>query len=103
MSRNRVVIVNGQPRSLTHTELVTIGLSCMNVSTQSDARGGKMIDIEDVKTLSLKPGQILVVKLTKIYPIEAIEPVVNQIKNSFPNNQVWILDSDIELMVIDNE
>ena len=62
-----------------------------------------MIDIEDVKTLSLKPKQILVVKLTKIYPIEAIEPVVNQIKNSFPNNQVWILDSDIELMVIDNE
>ena len=62
-----------------------------------------MIDIEDVKTLSLKPGQILVVKLTKRYPIEAIEPALNQIKNSLKHDKVWILDPDIELMVIDDE
>jgi len=44
MNPNRAVIVNGQPRSLTHTELVTIGLSCMNVSTQSGVRGGKTMN-----------------------------------------------------------
>ena len=44
MNPNRAVIVNGQPRLLTHTELVTIGLSCMNASTQSGVRGGKMMN-----------------------------------------------------------
>jgi len=41
-SQFRAVTVNGHPRSLTHTELVTIGLSCMNASIPSNVLGGKM-------------------------------------------------------------
>ena len=51
-SQSLVVNVNGQQRSLTHTELVTIGLSCLSVSIRSNAHGGKMMTDKEIWTLA---------------------------------------------------
>ena len=62
-----------------------------------------MIDIADVKTLTLKPGQILVVKLNSNYPVKMLEQVKDKFSELFPDNKVLVIDSSMELMVIDNE
>jgi len=60
-------------------------------------------DIEDVKTLTLKPGQILVVKLTSKCPTTMLEQIKDKFSELFPDNKVLVIDSSMELMVIDNE
>ena len=62
-----------------------------------------MIDIEDVKTLTLKPGQTLVVQLKTKCPVESAARLRDQFSGLFPDNRVLIIDSDMELMVIDDE
>jgi len=62
-----------------------------------------MIDIADVKTLTLKSGQILVVKLNSNYPVKMLEQVRDKFSELFPDNKVLVIDSSMELMVIDNE
>jgi len=58
-SQSLVVNVNGQQRSLTHTELVTIGLSCLSVSIRSNAHGGKMMTDKEIWTLAGRYGEWL--------------------------------------------
>lgn len=62
-----------------------------------------MIDIEDVKTLTLQPGQTLVVQLKTKFPVDVAARLRDQFSGLFPDNPVLIIDSDMELMVIDNK
>ena len=62
-----------------------------------------MINIEDVKTLTLQPGQTLVVQIEKAYPSSALEQLRGQFEGVFPDNRVLIIDKRIQLMVIDEE
>ena len=62
-----------------------------------------MINIEDVKTLTLKPGQTLVVQTEKVYPSSFIEQLRGQLLGVFPYNRVLIIDKSLQLMVIADE
>jgi len=62
-----------------------------------------MINIEDVKTLTLKPGQILVVQTERLYPSSFVEQLSKSFGDLFPDNKVLIIDNSLQLMVIDDE
>jgi hypothetical protein len=62
-----------------------------------------MIDIEDVKTLTLKPGQTLVVQAMTLLSSNLRERLRNEFQGLFPDNRVIIIDKDLQLMVIDDE
>ena len=62
-----------------------------------------MIDIADVKTLTLKPGQMLVVQTEQQLPKNLKERLHNQFQELFPNNQVLVIEKSLQLMVIDDE
>lgn len=59
------------------------------------------IDIEDVKTLTLQPGQVLVVQIDT-RPKEVVDRIMQQFKELFPDNKVLVLDKGIKLAVIDS-
>jgi len=62
-----------------------------------------MIDIEDVKILTLKPEQTLVVQTDMLYPKHLMEKLRNEFQAVFPNNRVIIIDKSLQLIVIDDE
>jgi hypothetical protein len=62
-----------------------------------------MIDIADVKTLTLKPGQTLVVQTETLLPASIRERLRNGLQEVFPNNKVLVIGKDLQLMVVDDE
>ena len=62
-----------------------------------------MIDIADVKTLTLKPGQTLVVQTDRLFPSQLIEQLRDKFLDLFPDNRVIVIDKSLQLMVIDDE
>ena len=62
-----------------------------------------MIDIADVKTLTLKPGQTLVVQIENQLPFHLMEKLKGRFQEVFPNNKLMVIGKDVQLMVIDNE
>lgn len=58
------------------------------------------IDIEDVKTLTLRPDQVLVVQVNT-RPKEVIDRLRSQFEGLFPDNKVVFLDKNIKLAVVD--
>ena len=61
-----------------------------------------MINIEDIKTITLKPGQVLVVQTETRLPPRVAEDWKKQLEPLFPNNQVLIIDKSISLSVVDS-
>lgn len=59
------------------------------------------IDIEDIKTLTLQSGQVLVVQID-IRPKEVVDRIMEQFTGLFPNNKVVVLDKNIKIGVIDS-
>lgn len=60
-----------------------------------------MINIEDVKTISLKPGQVLVVQTeAKLTPSQMIH-LKGYLEEIFRDNKVMIIDKSIQLLVVD--
>lgn len=62
-----------------------------------------MIDIEDVKTLTLKPGQVLVLQTNLTVEKKVLETLYAHLEKLFPDNKVMILDDRFQLLVIDHE
>ena len=61
------------------------------------------IDIEDVKTLTLKENQTLVLRIgRKTYKQTDLTILKGQLQVCFPNSKVLVLDKDIELSVIED-
>lgn len=60
-----------------------------------------MINIEDVKTISLKPNQVLVVQIeAKLTPSQMIQ-LKGYLEEVFRDNKVMIIDKSIQLLVMD--
>jgi hypothetical protein len=60
-----------------------------------------MIDIEDIKTLTLRPDQVLVIQFDT-RPKDVVDRITQQFKDLFPNNKVVFLDSKIKIGVMDS-
>lgn len=60
-----------------------------------------MIDIADVKTLTLQTGQMLVVQTESLLPSHLVERLRNEFQGLFPNNKVLVIDKSLQLMVIE--
>jgi len=60
------------------------------------------IEIEDVKTLTLKEGQVLVVQFDTRYTKDIFINLSESICKAFPNNRVVFLDNRIKLAVVDS-
>ena len=62
-----------------------------------------MINIEDVKTISLKPNQVLVVQTeAKLLPRQMIT-LKGYLEDIFRDNKVMIVDKSTSLLVVDQE
>ena len=60
-----------------------------------------MIDIEDIKTLTLRPDQVLVIQFDTRQK-DVVDRITQQFKDLFLNNKVVFLDSKIKIGVIDS-
>jgi hypothetical protein len=58
--------------------------------------------IEDVKKISLKPGQVLVVRIDKIKNERHAHEMYSYLEYLFPNNGILIVDKTAEFMIIDH-
>lgn len=62
-----------------------------------------MINIEDVKTISLKPNQVLVVQTeAKLSPSQMIQ-LKGYLEGIFRDNKVMIVDKSISFLVVDQD
>ena len=62
-----------------------------------------MINLEDVKTLSLKPGQVLVAQTETLLPHAIRQQLQQYFQGAFPRNKIIVIDKSIQLLVVDEE
>ena len=62
-----------------------------------------MINIEDVKTISLKPNQVLVVQTESKLNQDQRTQLKHYLEAIFRDNKVMIIDKSISLLVVDPE
>lgn len=62
-----------------------------------------MINLEDVKTISLKPNQVLVLQTELPLRYEHRQQLKDYVEHIFPHNRVMIIDKSIQLLVVDQE
>ena len=60
-----------------------------------------MINLEDVKTLTLKPNQVLVVQTESKLNQDQRTQLKQYLEDIFPNNKVMVIDKSINLLVIE--
>ena len=62
-----------------------------------------MINIEDVKTISLKPNQVLVVQTEAKLNQDQRMQLKGYLENIFRDNKVMVIDKSTNLLVVDKE
>ena len=62
-----------------------------------------MINLEDVKTISLGPDQVLVVQVQTRSMIKQDQRtyLTQYLENIFPDNKVMVIDESIKLLIVD--
>ena len=62
-----------------------------------------MINIEDVKTISLKPNQVLVVQTEANLSPRLMIDLKGYLEDIFRDNKVMVIDKSISFLVVDPE
>lgn len=57
------------------------------------------IEIEDLKKVSLKPGEIVVLTYPKLLRSEQREFIANSFAKAFPDNKILVLDGGMSMEV----
>ena len=65
--------------------------------------GVNMINIEELKTITLKPGQVVVYRCDRFLSRDKAELLFRQLEKFFPDNRVLVIDGGSELLVVDHE
>ena len=61
------------------------------------------IEVEDLKKINMLPGETLVIRCSKAIPSNILKSFLKEFRQTFPNNKMMLLRSDMEIYKLISE